>query len=54
MENYDLIIKNEFGVEARLEDGNVWLCQKDIEHLFGSSHSNVSEHIKNIFLSRTR
>lgn len=52
MENYDVIIKNEFGVEAKLEEGNVWLCQKDIEHLFGSSHSNVSEHIKNIFLSK--
>ena len=52
MENYDIIIKNKFGVEAKLEEGNVWLCQKDIEHLFDSSHSNVTEHIQNIFSTK--
>ena len=36
-------------VEVKLIDGNVWLTQDQIAGLFGSSKSNISEHIKHIF-----
>ncbi|MES0489536.1 MAG: virulence RhuM family protein [Leptospirales bacterium] len=36
-------------VEARFEDENVWLTQRQIVALFQTAKSTVSEHIKNIY-----
>lgn len=36
-------------VEARLEDENIWLTQRQIVEVFQSSKATVSEHIKNIY-----
>lgn len=36
-------------IQVRLEDSTVWLTQADMVELFGSSKSNISEHIKHIF-----
>lgn len=36
-------------VEARFEDENVWLTQRQIVELFQTAKSTVSEHIKNIY-----
>lgn len=49
----DIIIyqtgNGETKIDVRFEDETVWLTQAQMEELFGSSHSNVAEHIKNIF-----
>jgi hypothetical protein len=37
------------GVEVRVEDGTVWLSQKNIGQLFDTSSDNVGLHLKNIF-----
>jgi prophage maintenance system killer protein len=37
-------------IEVRLENETVWLTQNQMVHLFDSSKSNISEHIKAIFL----
>ena len=62
-ENKNLIIRNataEFlifsyqtggdGVEVRVQDGTIWLSQKNIAELFQTSSDNIGLHIKNIFL----
>ncbi len=36
-------------INVRLENGTVWLTQAQLVQLYGSSKSNISEHIKNIF-----
>ncbi len=36
-------------VEARLEDDNIWLTQRQLVELFQTAKSTVSEHIKNIY-----
>ena len=36
-------------VEARFEDENIWLAQRQIVELFQTAKSTVSEHIKNIY-----
>ncbi|OCG23234.1 cell filamentation protein Fic [Gilliamella sp. HK2] len=36
-------------VEARFEDENIWLTQRQIVELFQTAKSTVSEHIKNIY-----
>jgi len=36
-------------VEARLEDENVWLTQRQIVDFFQTAKSTISEHIKNIY-----
>lgn len=37
-------------VEARFEDENIWLTQRQIVELFQTAKSTVSEHIKNIYV----
>jgi len=37
------------GVEVRVQDGTVWLSQKNIGLLFDTSSDNVGLHLKNIF-----
>jgi hypothetical protein len=36
-------------INVRLENGTVWLTQAQLVQLYGSSKSNISEHIKHIF-----
>lgn len=36
-------------IQVQLVDNSVWLTQSDMVHLFQSSKSNISEHIKHIF-----
>ncbi len=36
-------------IEVRIENETVWLSQAQMVELFGSSKSNISEHIKNIY-----
>lgn len=38
-------------IEVNLADETIWLSQQQIVELFDSSKANISEHIKNIFLS---
>ncbi|MCH2188814.1 hypothetical protein MK079_03225 [Candidatus Gracilibacteria bacterium] len=38
-------------IQVSLHDENLWLTQKDIADLFGTSKQNVSGHLKNIFES---
>ena len=49
----DIIIyqseNGETKIDVRFEDETVWLTQAQMEVLFGSSHANVVEHIKNIY-----
>lgn len=53
MTNNHVIIYNDDNqqvrVEARFEDENVWLTQRQIVELFQTAKSTVSEHIKNIY-----
>lgn len=53
MSNQDFLIYHDDNqrvrVEARFEDENVWLNQKQIVELFQTAKSTVSEHIKNIY-----
>ena len=37
------------GVEVRVQDGTIWLSQKNIGQLFDTSSDNVGLHLKNIF-----
>jgi len=37
------------GVEVRVQDGTIWLSQKNIGLLFDTSTDNISLHIKNIY-----
>ena len=37
------------GVEVRIQDGTIWLSQKNIGQLFDTSSDNVGLHLKNIF-----
>jgi hypothetical protein len=43
---------SDFQIEVRVEHETIWLTQNQIVSLFASSKANVSEHIKNIFLSK--
>jgi hypothetical protein len=43
---------SDFQIEVRVEHETIWLTQIQIVSLFASSKANVSEHIKNIFLSK--
>ena len=36
-------------IDVRFQDETVWLTQAQMEELFGSSHANIVEHIKNIY-----
>ncbi len=36
-------------VDCRLEEGNLWLPQAQIAHLFGRERSVITKHIRNIF-----
>lgn len=36
-------------IEVRLEDDTVWLTQQQLAELFGTSRTNVVEHIRNIY-----
>ncbi len=52
MESKIAIYQSEDGsinIKARLDDKTIWLTQAQITELFGSSKSNISEHIKQIF-----
>jgi hypothetical protein len=42
----------EKGIEARYEDGTIWLTQKLMAELFGVDVRTISEHIQNIFESQ--
>ena len=47
-----IIYQSEDGVvrlDVRLEDKTVWLTQQQMADLFGSSRTNVVEHIKHIY-----
>ncbi len=37
------------GVEVRVQDGTIWLSQKNIASLFDTSADNISLHLKNIY-----
>lgn len=37
------------GVEVRVQDGTIWLSQKNIASLFDTSVDNISLHLKNIY-----
>jgi len=41
--------KQRVRVEARFEDEDIWLTQRQIVELFKTAKSTVSEHIKNIY-----
>lgn len=54
MQNNEIVVYQPDGklqLDVRVEDETVWLNQAQIVDLFGSSKSNVSEHIKHIFES---
>ena len=36
-------------IDVLLEDGTVWLTQRQLVELYQSSKANISEHIKNIY-----
>ena len=37
------------GVEVRVQDGTIWLSQKNMGTLFETSTDNIGLHLKNIF-----
>jgi hypothetical protein len=37
------------GVEVRVQDGTIWLSQKNMGELFATSSDNIGLHLKNIF-----
>ena len=37
------------GVEVRVQDGTIWLSQKNMGFLFDTSTDNIGLHLKNIF-----
>ena len=52
LQNEIIIYEGDSGVpriEVRIHGETVWLNQAQLVELFGSSKSNISEHIKNIF-----
>ncbi|MBX3708729.1 MAG: virulence RhuM family protein [Gammaproteobacteria bacterium] len=44
--------EGEKGIEARYEEGTIWLTQKLMAELFGVDVRTINEHIQNIFESR--
>lgn len=42
--------KNEKGIEVRFEDGDLWLTQKALGELYGTTRNNVTMHIQNIIV----
>jgi hypothetical protein len=44
--------EGEKGIEARYEDGTIWLTQKLMAELFGVDVRTINEHIQNIFESQ--
>src|SRR5271170_4442872 len=42
----------EKGIEARYEDGTIWLTQKMMAELFDITTATINEHLKNIFESQ--
>lgn len=47
-----IIYQSEDGsvrIDVRLEDETVWLTQQQMADLYGSSRTNVVEHIKHIY-----
>lgn len=44
--------EGEKGIEARYEDGTIWLTQKLMAELFGADVRTVNEYLKNIFESQ--
>jgi hypothetical protein len=40
------------GVEVRVQDGTIWLSQKNIGLLFATTPENVLMHLKNIFAGK--
>jgi hypothetical protein len=53
--NNEIVIYRPEGIETQLdvkiEDETLWLTQAQIVTLFASSKANISEHIKNIFMT---
>lgn len=50
-----IIYQSEDGavrLDVRLEDNTVWLTQQQMADLYGSSRTNVVEHIKHIYEDR--
>ena len=45
---------NNISLNVRLEVENVWLTQANLVELYQSSKSNVSEHIKHIFIVQNK
>lgn len=41
--------KKEKGIEVRFEDGDLWITQKALGELYGTTKQNISLHLKNIF-----
>lgn len=51
-ENQIIIYETDDGkakIEVRFEDENVWLTQKLLGELFGTTTANINMHLKNIF-----
>ena len=47
-----IIYQSEDGnirLDVRLEDNTIWLTQQQMAELYGSSRTNVVEHIKHIY-----
>jgi hypothetical protein len=42
---------NGDGVEVRVQDGTIWLSQKNMGALFDTTPENILTHLKNIFKS---
>lgn len=40
---------NVEGIEVRVEDDSVWLTQKAMAELYGSSRTNVLKHIQHVY-----
>ena len=43
---------NGDGVDVRVQDGTVWLSQKQMGLLFETSSDNIGLHLKNIFMEK--
>lgn len=41
--------KKEKGIEVRFEEGDLWLTQKLLGELYGTTRNNITMHIQNIF-----
>jgi hypothetical protein len=37
------------GIEVRVQDGTIWLSQKNMSQLFDTTSDNIGLHLKNIF-----